>query len=468
MAGRREHPSDRWIVLQLVASGLSGTVVNVSVTVAVAAIAAHFGASIAAAAATAVMLNVAMAFTMPLAGTWAARLGPRRLIVIAGSVVFASSALLAASPSLVVLAVARAAQGVGLAAVVPVSVQASGQLLTGERHSRALGWWGASNGLGLAFAPLVAGAIVDLVGWRWVTIPSCLLGLALIATALRAFPEGLDRGSPMRLRGLGLVALVAGTAMSTLAAASVRAWPVAALLAATCVVAGIAAARSARPGGELEGVRRWLHDRGVRRSSLGATLQMISNGLVQVAVPAWLIVSGHLAAGGAAALLTAMTVTMAAMGPITGRRGKVSYTARLRRGLLGCAVGLVGIAVAASSGPWWLAAPALAILGLGAGSLLSPSLTSFSRTEAGQSTVALSLFNLSRLGSFGLGGLLGGVAVDAGAPAAAFLGVAIVCGLAALRVTDRTSGDARTGGGRTGMDDATTDGRPRGAEGGAT
>ncbi|HZB78822.1 MAG TPA: MFS transporter [Actinomycetota bacterium] len=420
------------------ASGLSGTVVNVSVTVAVVAIAAEFGASIAAAAATVIMLNVAMAFTMPLAGAWTARLGPRRLIVAAGVVVLGSSVLLSLAPNLALLAIARAAQGTGLAAVVPVSVQASGQLLTGERRAHALGWWGASNGLGLAFAPLIGGAIIELVGWRWVTVPSCLLGLALVITALLAFPADLQRGSTIRLRGLGLVASVSGTGMSALAAASVGAWAVAATLALACGAASVAAARALRDDGELAELRRWSHDRDVRRSSLGATLQMVANGVVQVAVPAWLIVSGVLGAGGAAALLMGMTLTMAAMGPVTGRRGSVSYPSRLRRGLAGCALGLVGLAVAAATGPWWLAAPALVVLGLGAGSLLSPSLTAFSRTTAGESTIALSLFNLARLGSFGLGGLLGGAFVDAGEPGTAFLAVAIVCGLAAAQVgTDR-------------------------------
>jgi hypothetical protein len=194
---------------------------------------------------------------------------------------------------------------------------------------------------------------------------------------------------------------------------------------------------------------------------------MVANGLVQVAVPAWLIVRGHLGAGGAAALLMGMTVTMAGMGPITGRRQDVRYGARLRRGLLGCAAGLVVLAAAASSGPWQLAAPALVVVGLGAGSLLSPSLTSFSRTPAGRHTVALSLFNLSRLGAFGVGGLLGGAAVEAGVPAAGFVGVAILCGVAAFVVREERGG---TGGiaavdGRT---DATgpSERRPTGAEGG--
>jgi hypothetical protein len=449
------------VVAQLAAAGLSGTVVNVSVTVAVVAIAAEFGSSIATAAATVVLLNVAMAFTMPLAGAWSARLGPRQLLAGAGLIVLGSSILLSLAPNLFVLAVARAAQGAGLAAVVPVSVQASGQLLVGEQRARALGWWGASNGLGLAFAPLIGGAIVDLVGWRWVTVPSCLLGVALVVTALRAIPADLPRGSAVRFRGLGLIALGTGTGMSALAAASAEAWLVAGALALVCAVAGLVANRATRPGGELAALRRWAHDRGVRRSSLGATLQMVANGLVQVGVPAWLLVNGLLGAGQAAAILMGMTLTMAAMGPITGRRTSVSFPSRLRRGLVACAAGLVGLAVAAIAGPWWLATPSLVVLGLGAGSLLSPSLTAFSQTEAGASTVALSLFNLARLGSFGIGGLLGGASVDAGVPGAAFLAVAVLCGVAAAMVGFPDDHDVRIA-----IDAREVRGAPEGAGGG--
>jgi hypothetical protein len=403
--------------------------VNTSVTVAVAAIAESFGASIALVAATVVLLNVAMAFTMPLAGAASARFGPRRLISVTGMLVLAASVVLSLAPSLTILAIARVAQGVALAAVVPVSVQAAGHLLHGDAQAKALGWWGASNGIGLAFAPLIGGAIVDLAGWRWVTVPSCLLGFGLVITATRAFPAGFRRDHGIPLLGVGVVALLTGTTMTTLTALSAGAWPVAVVAGACCAISVVAAARLSRPGGTLAGPRRWLHDRAARRSSLGATLQMVANGLVQVAVPAWLIVEGGFGAGAAAATVMAMTLTMAALGPITGRRPSVPYDRRLGRGLLGCAAGLAGLAGATAAGSWWPAIPALMVLGLGAGWLLSPSLTAFSRTEAGANAVGMSTFNVLRLGSFGVGGLLGGTAVDAGRTGAAFAAVAALCGL---------------------------------------
>ena len=72
---------------ELVFAGLAGTVVNTSVTVAMAAIADEFDASIASVAVTVLLLNVAMAFLMPLAGVAVRAFGSRRVLVATGSVV---------------------------------------------------------------------------------------------------------------------------------------------------------------------------------------------------------------------------------------------------------------------------------------------------------------------------------------------------------------------------------------------
>ncbi|HET9310594.1 MAG TPA: MFS transporter [Actinomycetota bacterium] len=447
MLSARARPSGTtsWVTAELAVAGLSGTVVNTSATVAVAAIADSFDASIALVAAVVVLLNVAMAFTMPLAGAASARFGPRRLISVSGVLVLAASVLLSLSPSLTMVAIARFAQGVALAAVVPVSVQAAGYLLHGDAQAKALGWWGASNGLGLAFAPLIGGAIIDIAGWRWVTVPSCLLGIALVITAFRAFPARFRRDHGIPLRGVVTVAMLTGTTMATLTALSVGAWPLASAAAACCAISVAGAVRLSRPGGTLAAPRLWLRDRATRRSSLGSSLQMVAVGLVQVAVPAWLIVDGGFGAGAAAATVMAMTLTMAALGPITGRRDAVPYERRLRRGLLGCSAGLAGLAVAAAAGSWWPAVPALVMLGIGAGWLLAPSLTAFSRTEAGANAVGMSTLNVLRLGSFGIGGILGGTAVEGGGTAVAFAAVAALCGLAGAWIAfgdiDRTPDD---------------------------
>jgi hypothetical protein len=94
--------------------------------------------------------------------------------------------------------------------------------------------------------------------------------------------------------------------------------------------------------------------------------------MVQVGVPAWLIASGLLSAGPAGATLMAMTLTMAAMGPITGRAARVAYERWYVVGLLGCAAGL-GLVAAATSWRWWVVLPGLVIQSASGPALLSPS-----------------------------------------------------------------------------------------------
>lgn len=415
-----------FLIAELACAGLTGTVINTSVTVSVAAIAEDFDASISDVALLVVLLNVAMAFAMPLAGVAVRAVGPRRLLVLVGAGVIGSSVAFSLSPNLAVLGVARAAQGAAVAGLIPTSVLAAGQLLDGEHRRRALGWWAASNGLGLAFAPLIGGMILDAAGWRWVTVPTCVLGVVLMVTATLAIPPGLRHDPGVEAADVVPVSLLTGSAMSAIAALSVGAWPVAAALVAMGIVAFVLVRRRASRSPALRAPIGWLRDLAVRRTSTGAALQMIANGMVQVGVPAWLIASGVLSAGPAGATLMAMTLTMAAMGPITGRAARVAYDRWYRVGLVGCAAGL-GLVAAATSWRWWVVLPGLVILGVGAGALLSPSLTAFSHTVAGENALGLAVFNVARLGSFAVGGLAGAAALDLGSPWVAFAVAGVVC-----------------------------------------
>ncbi len=165
----------------------------------------------------------------------------------------------------------------------------------------------------------------------------------------------------------------------------------------------------------------------VRRSGTGASAQMFINGMAQVGVPAWLVTAGIASAGGAGATLLAMTLTMTVMGPFTGRRFHISYGRWFKTGGLLSAVGIGGLAVSASVAPWWISLPMLVVSGAGAGCLLTPSFQAFSATVPGKDGVGIAMYNMLRLSSFAVGGIVAAAAVDGGAPWIAFVVGAGLC-----------------------------------------
>ncbi len=414
----------------LLAAGIAGTVTNVSVTVVTSALALEWGVPLSTTAVAVLALNLSMAFVMPIAGLLAGRHGMRAVLLGGGIALAASTILLLFAQNVLVLTIGRLGQGVGLAAITPTAIQASNNILPPREHAKALGWWSAANGAGLALGPALGGALFDIGGWRFVPLPTLLIALFVIVSTLSGVPKEMRHEGSVRLYGALVLSLFAGIAVAFLSAVSLGAWAVA-------VVAVLALASLG--GYALLGKRRaelpvgWLEDLMVRRSTAGASVQMFVIGMAQVAVPAWLVTEAITSSGGAGATLLAMTLTMTVMGPFTGSRSDIPYARWFKTGLLLCALGVVGLAIGASVVPWWLALPALVVTGIGAGSLLTPSFQAFSQTLPGKDGVGLAMYNICRLSSFAAGGIVGAAAVDADAAWAGFVVASIVCLVVATR-----------------------------------
>jgi len=140
----------------------------------------------------------------------------RRTVFVAGIIVFtAASAFAALATGPGELIAARAIQGVGGAALMPLSLT----LLAGSVPTRlrplAIGIWGGISGLGVAAGPLVGGAVVEGWNWQgifWLNVP---VGIIAIPLALLALPNSF--GAKLRadvvgllLAGLGVLAVIFG------------------------------------------------------------------------------------------------------------------------------------------------------------------------------------------------------------------------------------------------------------------
>ena len=127
------------------------------------------------------------------AGVLADRLGRRRVFAI-GLGIFSIASLvagLASDPTF--LNIARGVQGVGGAVMFAVSLALIAQEFpAGRERGLAMGVYGATIGLAVAFGPLVGGVIVDSLGWEWIFFLNVPIGVAAIAISYLRVRESRD------------------------------------------------------------------------------------------------------------------------------------------------------------------------------------------------------------------------------------------------------------------------------------
>ena len=137
------------------------------------------------------------------------RLGRRR-VFLWGIVLFALASIASAlSTTSGMLIAARAVQGVGAAAIMPLSLTLLAGAVPLAKRALAIGIWGGVSGLGIALGPVIGGAVVDGVSWQavfWINVP-----VAAVAIPLALYALGESKGKRQPLDPLGVV--LAGAAV---------------------------------------------------------------------------------------------------------------------------------------------------------------------------------------------------------------------------------------------------------------
>jgi EmrB/QacA subfamily drug resistance transporter len=141
----------------------------------------------------------------------------RRRMYVAGIVIFLVGSMLSGTAtSMTMLIVARAIQGLGTGAIIPLSMTIIGELyaLSERARTQALfsGVWGVASVAG----PLVGGYITDSLSWRWVFYLNLPFGLMCMAVILLAYPA-TRRSGIVRVDWLGAGLLFAGISALLLA-----------------------------------------------------------------------------------------------------------------------------------------------------------------------------------------------------------------------------------------------------------
>lgn len=153
---------------------------------------------------TAYQLAVVM-FLLP-ASAIGERLGYRRVFTTGVAVFTAASLGCALAPSLPWLVAARALQGLGSAAVMPLGLALLRFTYPQRALGRAIGWNALAVAAASAAGPAVGAAILSVADWPWLFAVNLPIGLLVLAACL-ALPQA--RGSVRRL-DLTSIALNAG------------------------------------------------------------------------------------------------------------------------------------------------------------------------------------------------------------------------------------------------------------------
>jgi EmrB/QacA subfamily drug resistance transporter len=152
--------------------------------------------------------NLTLAAGIITAAALGDRLGRRRIFVSGIALFTIASACCALAPSAGLLLAARAIQGIGAAAIVPVGLTILTSAFPPERRGAIVGAWGGIAGLAVASGPLIGGAVTQGIDWHWIFWINVPIGIA--ATLLSSLLLNESRGPARRLDLPGVAMVTAG------------------------------------------------------------------------------------------------------------------------------------------------------------------------------------------------------------------------------------------------------------------
>jgi EmrB/QacA subfamily drug resistance transporter len=189
VAGRSEaKPSVRWALAGLALSMLLSSLGTSIANVALPALAQAFNASFQ--QVQWIVLAYLLAITTLIVG--AGRLGDitgRRRLLLGGTFLFTTASVLCGvAPTLWLLIAARAAQGVGAAVMMALTMAFVGETVSKDRIGGAMGLLGTMSAIGTALGPSLGGVLIAGLGWRAIFLVSAPIGILTLVLAYYALP----------------------------------------------------------------------------------------------------------------------------------------------------------------------------------------------------------------------------------------------------------------------------------------
>lgn len=306
------------------------------------------------------------------------RFGRRRIFMIGAALFVVSSMGCSLSVDIGRLIVARAAQGMGAALLVPGSLALISATFPQSGRGAAIGTWSAFSGITAAIGPVIGGFLVEHYSWTWAFLINIPVGVALLLICVTKVPESLGSSDRSSIDVLGACLATVGLAgvVFALIEAPSQGWMAIPVWMAAGIGIGALAlfirveARSAAPMMQLS-LFRERNFAGANLltlllyAALGGSLFFLPLNLIQV--------QGYGATSAGAALLPFIAI-MFALSRWAGTLVDVfGSKPPLVIGPVVAAVGFVMFAVPSINSNYWTTFfPAICILGLGMSITVAP------------------------------------------------------------------------------------------------
>lgn len=190
---------------------------------------------------------LAQTVTIPVYGKLADLYGRKPILIIGALVFLAGSAASAAAPSMTMLIIFRALQGLGAGSIQATVSTLAGDLYTIEERGRVQGWLSSVWGMAAVVGPTLGGAFAEYLSWRWIFLVNLPIGALALTLITHYLHENVERRRhSIDYAGASLILLAAaalflgllqgGTAWPWLSTPSLVVFVLAAVLVAVAVV----------------------------------------------------------------------------------------------------------------------------------------------------------------------------------------------------------------------------------------